>query len=354
MPVTAAAREPVRADPTSLRYADGIRIVAVLAVVGVHASGMAVVRYAALPAVQWWIANVIDSACRWAVPVFVMLSGALLLDPARHTSWAEFYGKRLRRIGVPLVVWTAFYLAWAFAFLGEPVTPDWVAEKLYHGLTYNHLYFLFLILGLYAVTPLLRIAIGARGGSAEWTIAAVTLGLAAFGVLQDRIPSNALTLFVPYIGYYVVGHVLAARPISRRATAFATAAFAVATGVIATGTASRLARWGIDDWRALGLYDYLGPAVMIQSIAAFAVLRAVFSREGRGPIPRVTKQLSVAVFGIYLVHRVPLDVLHRYLASLLVTRAFEVITLEVVFAYAVSAVVVLAMLRVPLLRHTVG
>jgi len=349
-------RERVRADtgaPAFLPYADGIRIAAILAVVGVHSSGMAVVRYATLPPAQWWIANVIDSGCRWAVPVFVMLSGALLLDPARQERWAEFYGKRVRRLGVPLVVWTAFYLVWTSAFLGEHVTIGWAAEKLYQGLTYNHLYFLFLILGLYGVTPVLRACLGRLSRSARWSIAVLALGLAACGVPQADIPSNAFTLFLPYVGYYVIGRVLADRPISRHGIAVALAAFAGATALIAMGTASRFARWGVDDWRALALYDYLSPAVMIQSMAAFVVLRGLFSHGGAGRISMLTRQLGLAAFGIYLVHRVPLDVLHRHLGPMLATGALPVITVEVAVTYAVSAAAVLAMLRLPYVRHTV-
>jgi surface polysaccharide O-acyltransferase-like enzyme len=355
MPVASSRREPrARTTPAFLPYADGIRMAAILAVVAVHSSGMAVVRYAALPPAQWWIANVIDSGCRWAVPVFVMLSGALMLDPARHERWTEFYGKRVQRLGVPLVFWTAFYLVWTSAFLGEHVTLRWVADKLYQGLTYNHLYFLFLILGLYAVTPVLRLVVERVGRPAEWGIAALALGLAAGGVLQDAIPSNAFTLFVPYVGYYAIGHVLADRAISRRGMALAIAAFLGATAVIAMGTASRFAQWGVDDWRVLALYDYLSPVVMVQSIAAFLALRGVFAHGvcGRGSL--LTRQLGLAAFGIYLVHRVPLDVLHRHLGSMLATSALPVITTEVIVAYAVSAVVVVAMLRVPYVRRTVA
>ena len=58
---------------------------------------------AAPDAVSWWSANLWDSFAHWCVPVFVMLSGALLLgrrEPAPH-----FWRKRAARLVWPLVGW---------------------------------------------------------------------------------------------------------------------------------------------------------------------------------------------------------------------------------------------------------
>jgi len=72
---------------------------------------------------------------------------ALLLDPARDEPAPTFYRKRMARVGIPLLVWAWFYFFWTWAFYGAPVDRTFVIRALLDGLTYNHLYFLFLILG---------------------------------------------------------------------------------------------------------------------------------------------------------------------------------------------------------------
>lgn len=62
----------------------------------------------------WWISNVYDSISRWGVPVFVMVSGALLLDTSKQEGILTFYKKRLSKIFIPIIFWTAFYLFWFF------------------------------------------------------------------------------------------------------------------------------------------------------------------------------------------------------------------------------------------------
>ncbi|MDH7564825.1 MAG: acyltransferase family protein [Candidatus Bathyarchaeota archaeon] len=60
----------------------------------------------------WWTTNIYDSIARPAVPLFVMLSGALLLQPAKlGEPLRVFFKKRLNRIGLPFLFWGAAYFA---------------------------------------------------------------------------------------------------------------------------------------------------------------------------------------------------------------------------------------------------
>lgn len=113
--------EPVVGAREDTGWLDLARAIAIIAVVLVHAVAPAVNgTWVAEGGATWWIANVTDSAGRWCVPVFVMVSGALLLDPRRVERPREFYRRRLARIGVPLVVWTLVHLAYRRWWLDEP------------------------------------------------------------------------------------------------------------------------------------------------------------------------------------------------------------------------------------------
>lgn len=94
-------------------WLDNSRIIAIYAVVFLHVSAGVVIGND-VGTEYWWVGNVYDSAVRWCVPVFVMISGALLLDPNKQEDLATFYTKRLSRILVPIIFWSAFFLAWAF------------------------------------------------------------------------------------------------------------------------------------------------------------------------------------------------------------------------------------------------
>src|SRR5208283_3699162 len=77
----------------------------------------------------WWTAIVYKSLALSCVPLFVMLSGALLLQPAKlNEPIRVFLKKRLSRIGLAFAFWSAVYTAWSFYITKVPVTLSNVGQ----------------------------------------------------------------------------------------------------------------------------------------------------------------------------------------------------------------------------------
>ena len=88
-----------------------------------------------------------------------MISGALLLDPSKQEELKTFYTKRLSRILIPIIVWSAFFLAWAFAksiVKGNELALIDLLKRLLSGKPHYHMWFLYMILSLYLFTPFFR------------------------------------------------------------------------------------------------------------------------------------------------------------------------------------------------------
>ncbi len=96
---------------------------------------------------------------RWAVPVFFMMSGALMLDPARSMPLAKV-GRHLWRIAFVLLTFgLAFCLLESVYNAGMTINMGVVGEavgNLLSGRSWDHLWYLYATLGLYAATPVLR------------------------------------------------------------------------------------------------------------------------------------------------------------------------------------------------------
>ena len=336
-----------------LAYGDAMRVIAVAAVALLHAAATGVMRHGTLSPRQWWTANAIDASCRWAVPVFLMLSGALTLDPERRESTSAFYGRRLLRVGVPLAVWATFYFVWAALYHGESVTAASVRASLRAGLVENHLYFLFVVMGLYAIAPLLRPTTARLPPSAVCGLAILLLALASYGIPQDYWPTNAFTLFVPYVGYFLMGVVLRDLPLTPIRLAVTIAAFSVASAIITIGTGLRFARWGASDYRSLSLYEYTGAAVILQSMAAFLLIRWLCTPVAGGPRRWITL-LGSAAFGIYLAHRAVLDIVAGWTGDWYAHAAGATIVLQALLAFVGAAALTLVIQHIPYLRRAVG
>jgi surface polysaccharide O-acyltransferase-like enzyme len=129
---------------------DLIRTVAIILVILLHAATEVnpAVNFMSPQGVQlWWASNVYNSISRTAVPLFIMLTGALLLQPTKaEEPLRVFFKKRWNRIGIPVLFWGAIFFAWDFFVKGQPATVNFVLQGLLVG-PYVHFWYVYLLIG---------------------------------------------------------------------------------------------------------------------------------------------------------------------------------------------------------------
>ncbi|MFT9849632.1 acyltransferase [Aneurinibacillus sp. REN35] len=138
---------------------DEIRAFAALSVIAIHTTA---------PYVTTETAGFIwNQLMRYAVPLFIILSGFLLYYADRkkeRLAYGPFMKKRVTKIFIPYVIWTVFYTCFKLrdvvAEKGTEALPDvWEAVLTYlpDGSAFVHLYFLIIMFQLYLLYPLLRL-----------------------------------------------------------------------------------------------------------------------------------------------------------------------------------------------------
>ena len=99
---------------------------------------------------NWKIAFFYNAISRFGVPNFFMISGALFLN--RDISYKKMFNKYIKKLVINLVVWSFFY----------SVINNNISELRIKKIIINfffgprHLWFLFVIIGLYMIVPFLR------------------------------------------------------------------------------------------------------------------------------------------------------------------------------------------------------
>ncbi|MBM4036932.1 MAG: hypothetical protein FJ290_00330 [Planctomycetes bacterium] len=348
-----------KVGPRLLPYGDLLRVAAAAGVCVFHVASSGNQRYGKIGLVDWLVSNVAYSATIWCVPVFVMLSGALLLDPARDEPLGAFYGKRLRRIGIPFAFWCLFYLAHRVVVQGEPFVPSYAVKLLLSGRPFYHLHFAFIIVGLYLFTPAFRAITRTAGRGELMLFAGLALGLGCAYkftaiVVGSASEENAATRFVPYIGFYFAGYCLRDTLLTGRGlrlgwAAVAGSLLAVVGGqclaVAGSGMASRLGGNALCDVAGVTLH-----------LAVFVVLGTVFTRwrltgwwgeaVGRG--------LAPATLGVYLMHPALLHAQREAGLTGLWPNAWVGIPLGSVTLVAASFAVSMALMSIPYVRRVVS
>ncbi|MFF1574059.1 acyltransferase [Leifsonia sp. NPDC058292] len=358
---TAAGASTVRTRSVPL---DVLRIGAILGVIAIHVFAGIVGNPAIRGSGTWWVATIVDIGGIWVVPVFVMVSGALLLSPRVHADGpAAFYRKRLLRLGPAFVVWQVFYIVVVRILIShEHLTALQTIGLVVDGKAYTQLYFLWLIAGLYLVAPVLaaflsgggqRRALVFAGSVLLFTVAVVGLsGLSALFGDPHPIVLNALTQWLPYVGFFLAGWALRTVVLSPGwtvAAALVTAALLAET-IWQYGSASRPA------WlQAVSPVGYDGAVVAAASLGVFVVVQSLFARvtalRERGA--RMLAQLSDAAFGVFLVHFFFLTLAVTLFPGLNVARSNSLPVAILLWAgiAVLSFAVSLAARRVPGLRR---
>ncbi|WP_222705792.1 acyltransferase [Salidesulfovibrio onnuriiensis] len=94
-----------------IAYLDLLRCMAAVAVVVIHVLGPYREQINNISNGAWETATTFNTLSRWAVPVFIMITGALMLSDTRKFNIGYFFKRRLRKVLVPFLAWSIFY-AW--------------------------------------------------------------------------------------------------------------------------------------------------------------------------------------------------------------------------------------------------
>ncbi len=344
VPLTAAGRRYL--------YLDIARIAAILGVIAIHNWSLLHVLTPGTPA--WWGDDVLSNVGRWAVPVFVMISGGLLLQPGRTEAPSVFYWRRLWRVGLPAIVWIAAYFVFRATVLDQELTRRTIVTDLANARPFTHLYFVYVIVGLYLATPLLRTFTAATRRRTVAMASGLLLGSWALDALLPYFIGSGsrvtgLTYWFPFLGYYLAGYALFGLRLSRWATLLI-AGVAVAAVVLQILATYSLAVATAGKW-TLYAGSYWSPFTIAAALAIFTLAARETAGQHRvGRPARVIRALGDATFGVYLFHEMvlylhALNFVHGSAEQLVVAR-IPTYLVGVVASFAI----VLVVRRIPIAR----
>jgi surface polysaccharide O-acyltransferase-like enzyme len=194
-------------------YLDWLRVAATIMVVTIHVSAWDIGNMHHGPLSKWLAANLYESISRASVPLFVMISGALMLGPHHEIGYKAFLQKRLTKVLIPLAGWSFIYYLYLIH------RGDYAAFSIKHfirlamtnGIS-THFWFMYMILGLYLISPLVNILIkNAAKKDIQyflllWLFASVIIKFMKY--LLGFGPNIELYFVTDYVGYFVLGYYL--------------------------------------------------------------------------------------------------------------------------------------------------
>ena len=350
-------------DKKRLVYPDILRIIAIFAVIVIHATANILTACPPSTAV-WRQSNIISAAARFAVPVFFMVSGIFFLDPERHVSAKKIFSKSLPRLAVALLFWGVLYEVYIpLTFWIKGGTFDWQMildglKNILYGNGHFHLYFIYLIAGLYLITPILRVF--TKNATRRQTEYFLLLFFLCSGVIPYLLKFPPFSNFAPafnqmgirtvtgYVGYFLAGHYFSKYNLSKRSRIILYV-FGIAAAVTACIGTSHLSSLRI--MPDVSLYEGLSPFSMIYSTAVFVFVKNLrclnaLSAKASNRIAWASK----TTFGIYLMHDFLNIALRGFNISLINYPPFIAVPLYSLASFTVCMLISALLLKIPVAR----
>lgn len=292
------------------------------------------------------------------LPIFVMLSGALLLDTTKaEEPMGVFYKKRFSRIGKPLIVWFTAYLIWDFGVRGMPLTVTNFTQKMLDG-PYYHLWYLYLLVGLYAITPMLRVLIKNMSQRmfslllAIWFVSTITP--AFIYNFTDYGLNPVMFIVAGWVGYYLLGAYLLKTRIPRRIAYL---------GIAASLLIAFIGAWVITATTGpanSGFFtNYQSFSIIIGAISAFSLLTAINQNkiERHTKTNRLINWLGNNTLPIYLLHPIILDILINailYFSIPIIDNKLIYTPVLTLTTLTITALIVYAIKKIPHASKVIG
>lgn len=364
----------VQTQRETIAWVDLLRIIACFLVVLAHACDPFVGKFDDNPE-EFLSGALFGSLVRCCVPLFVMISGVLLLPI--NADMGTFYSKRAKRILIPLVFWSMmlpvlYYLYFNFGIEGtvnpaivmDNYTLDATLTKMYTFLfNFNYdttpLWYLYMLIGLYLILPIIS----------AWLIQASQRDIKRFlyvwlvstlvPYIQMAAPSLGYTgnygsmglfgecywngfgifyYFSGFLGFAVLAYYLKRFPLKwswKRTLSITIPLFVVGYAITALGFILTQKYFPGSYENLEVVWYFYGINVLMMTVAVFITVQKI----NMTPSPFLSKVASLT-FGIYLCHFIVVQFGYDLVYSNLNLPAYLQIPLIAIIAFSISLLII--------------
>ncbi len=289
-------------------YLDVARVVSCFAVVMIHVLCTPIVfcqnDYSA---VELFIVKSLRNSLNWCVPIFVMISGILFLNPEKEIPIKKLFGKYIKRLFIVIITFGTLYALMEIVFNERKFEPLQILEALRNailGKSWNHMWYIYMAIGIYMISPALKIFVS----NAEDKIILYTLTI--IFVFSSILPfasiffdfENYFPQISIYIFYMIFGYAIHYRKLELKTnhSLFIIAGFCVYVSLLQTNDF-----FYIENNAALLGTAYSSPFTLITAWAVFSLCKKAKSQS------KFIRFLSPLTFGIYVLHPIPINFCYK-------------------------------------------
>ena len=307
-----------------IEYLDALRTIACFSVVMLHVSALNT-YHVEFGSYEWNVFMTYESLVNWAVPVFVMISGAVMLR--KEYSVRDILGK-IKRVVIVFYSWSIFYLFTDVLLNGINI---YVANFLWLQVLiqgHYHLWYFIMLCGLYLILPITKRIVTDESLMHVFIILAIVLTfiiptmrdlpqLSSLFTIRSSVVASFYRgtinliddmhfhLTLGYTAYYLLGYwIVNCWKEGEKPREFMIGLFTFLLGVLILAIGVRYA----SSKKTAGLFLYYYQVwIFVQACGAMIIARSLAGMK----FIKILAGMSPSTLGIYIVHPVIIEVLQR-------------------------------------------
>ena len=276
---------------------DILRVISMCMVIIIHVSNVYSRSFGIISNKSFLFSLIFNTISRISVPIFLMISGALLLE--RNFNKRK-YLNRIKKFIILTIIWDIIYLIWEYFYLGITYTNYY---KLLLGPFRAHLWYLYTILIIYIIQPLLKIILEKTNIIIKVLLFVLWLLFSMLSIKFSFIASY-FTIFC-YIGYFIIGNYLY-KYLKKNDLKKYTLPLSILI-VICCGISVLLNYYFSIKYNLFYnlFFAYRIPFIIIATFSFFSIIVSNYNNK---KISNFIIFLSDLSFGVYLIHGIFLDI----------------------------------------------
>ncbi len=333
-------------------YIDGLRFIIAFFVVFGHIQAQRIDRFGEISINEWSNLLYVDSMLRFAVPCFLMITGVLILGRPPKTSYLTDTLKRYSRILPPMIFWCAFQIWWEYYYYSDTITVSYVLDSLYSAMGHTQYYYLFVVCGLYLITPFLNWLL-LNHQKFYYLLLATLVAMNTSDFTYSFLTLNAFTYFIPFTMYYMMGPVVNNIQVNKPIFIIGLLVYILCTAWIYMGSYHLYHTLPANHYNLTFYVDPVHLPIFLQSIGFFLFMKEVLKRIWPHS-SKLAKTIASMAFGVYLAHSPLIDVVRTQLDSGELVTVFQDVIIETAIVFPLVLLLVYTLLRIPIVRRIVS
>lgn len=294
----------------STEYLNYLRVLAAFAVLMLHVICTPIVFCQDLySSVELFFVRFFRNLLNWCVPVFVMITGVLFLNPDKEIPLRKLFKKYISRFVIVILTFGTLYSLMELIFEDRSISVAKILLALKNaivGKSWDHMWYVYMAIGLYLLIPLMKIVVKNLSDKVlYYSLGVLFLTASILPYVKKFIDfTNHFSMVSIYIFYLLLGYALHFKNFRLKNiySIVILILYAVYVGLIQLSPF-----FIIENNAALKTLGYESPIVVLAAFAIFSLCKNI-SRESK-----VIKFIAPLTFGIYIMHPVFINFCYKVL-----------------------------------------